>query len=162
MYKYILFLRVQTVIHVNAVAKTAIIRFVALLASSNLPSMISGVNSLALTTPNQLPPSLLPVVPPRIQDRFVRGRFWKIGTSDTYTPAGDSNRGRQPCDVNTKAAFVTRVRGIGITQANILFAVLNILKIEHRNCEKREREVGAIVERPQSKDVGKLASLHAT
>ena len=86
----------------------------------------------------------------------------KIGTSDTHTPAGDSYRGRQPCDVNTKAAFVTRVRGIGITQAYLLFAVLNILQIEHRNSEKREREVGAIVERLQSKVVRRLAHLTAT
>ena len=75
------------------------------------------------------------------------GMLTKIGTSDTHTPAGDSNRGRQQCDVNTKAAFATRVRGIGITQANLLFAVLNILQIAYWNSEKREREVGAIVER---------------
>ena len=73
MYKYVLFLRVETVRHVNAVAKTAIAYCVALLASSTLPPMISGVNSLALTTPNQLPPSPLPVVPPLIRDRIVRG-----------------------------------------------------------------------------------------
>ena len=127
--------------------------------------MISGVNLLALTTPNQLPPLPLTVVPPRIRDRMVRGRFWNRGTSDstdTHTPAGGSNRGRQPCDVNTRAALVTRIRGIGITQAYLLFAVLNILQIEYRNSEKRKREVGAIVERIQSKDVGRLAPLNAT
>ena len=55
------------------------------------------------------------------------GMLTKIGTSDTHTPAGDSNQGPQPCDVNTKAAFATRVRGIDITQANLLFTKLNIL-----------------------------------
>ena len=65
MYKYVLFFCVETVIHVNAVVKTAIVRFVALLASSTLLPMISVVNLLALTTPDQLPPSPLPVVPPR-------------------------------------------------------------------------------------------------
>ena len=75
MYKYVLFLRAETVIHVNAVAKTAIFRFVALLASSSLPPMISGVNSLALKTPSQLPLSPIPVAPPRIRDRIVRGEF---------------------------------------------------------------------------------------
>ena len=43
--------------------------------------MISGVNSLALTTPNQLPPSPLPVVPPRIWDRIVRGEFVDVHES---------------------------------------------------------------------------------
>ena len=90
------------------------------------------------------------------------GMLTKIGTSDTHTPAGDSNRGRQPCDVNTKAAFAARVRGIGITQAKILFAVLNILQMEYWNCKKREREVCAIVERLQSKVVDRLAPLNAT
>ena len=51
----------------------------------------------------------------------------KIGTFDTHTSAGDSNQGRQPCDDNTKAAFATMVRGIDITQANLSFAVFNIL-----------------------------------
>ena len=73
MYKYEIFLRVETVIHVNAVAKTVIASFVALLASSTLPPMISGVNSLALTIPNQLPPSPLPVVPLHIWDSIVQG-----------------------------------------------------------------------------------------
>ena len=73
MYKYVLLLRAETVIHVNVVAKTAIIRFVALLASNTLPPIISGVNSLALTTPSQLLPSPLPVVPHRIRDRIVQG-----------------------------------------------------------------------------------------
>ena len=86
----------------------------------------------------------------------------KIGTSDTHTPAGDSNRGRQPCDINTKAAFATKVRGIGITQANLLFAVLNILQMAYWNSKKREREVGAIVKRLQSKVEGGLAPLNAT
>ena len=81
MYKYVLFLRVETVIQVNAVAKTAIARCVALLASSTLPPMISGVNSLALTTPNQLPPSPLPVVPPLIRDRIVRGECIDVDES---------------------------------------------------------------------------------
>ena len=45
----------------------------ALLASSTLPPIISGVKSLALTIWNQLPPSPLPVVPPRVWDRIVRG-----------------------------------------------------------------------------------------
>ena len=81
MYKYVLFFRAETVIHVNAVAKTAFIRFVALLASSTLPPMISDVNSLALTTPNQLPPSHLPVVPPRIRDRIVRGEIVDVHES---------------------------------------------------------------------------------
>ena len=81
MYTYVLFLRVETVINVNAVAKTAIARFEALLASSTLPPMISGVNSLALTTLNQLPPSPLPVVPPRIWDRIVRGEFVDVHES---------------------------------------------------------------------------------
>ena len=86
----------------------------------------------------------------------------KIGTSDTHTPAGDSNRGREPCDVNTKAAFATRIRGIGITQANLLFAVLNILQMAYRRSKKRESEVGAIFERLQSKVVDRLAPLNAT
>ena len=86
----------------------------------------------------------------------------KIGMSDTHTPAGDSNRGRQPCDVNTTAAFATKVSGIGITQANLLFAVLNILQMAYWNSKKREREVGAIVERLQSKVVGGLAPLNIT
>ena len=43
--------------------------------------MISGVNSLALKTPNQLPLSPLPVVPPRIQDRIVRGEFVDVHES---------------------------------------------------------------------------------
>ena len=90
------------------------------------------------------------------------GMLTKIGTSDTHTPTGDSNRGREPCDVNTKAAFATRVRGIGITQANRLFAVLNILQMAYRNSNKREREVGAIVERLQSKVEGRLAPLNDT
>ena len=47
------------------------------------------------------------------------GMLTNIGTFDTHTSAGDSNRGRQPCDINTKAAFATRVTGIRITQANI-------------------------------------------
>ena len=81
MYKYVLFLRAETVIHVNAVAKTAIIRFVALLASSSLQPMISDVNSLAMTTPSQLPPSPLPVVPPRTRDRVVRGEFVDVHES---------------------------------------------------------------------------------
>ena len=81
MCKYVLFLRVETVIHVNAAAKSAIARFVALLASSTPPPMISGVNSLALTTPDQLPPSPLPVVPPRIWDRFVRVDFVDVHES---------------------------------------------------------------------------------
>ena len=88
--------------------------------------------------------------------------FTKIGTSDTHTPAGDSNRGRQPCNVNTKAAFAARVRGIGITQANLLFAVLNILQMAYWNSKERERKVGAKVERLQSKVVGRLAPLNAT
>ena len=70
--------------------------------------------------------------------------------------------GRQLCDVNTKAAFATRVREIGITQANPLFAVLNILQMACWKSEKREREVGAIVERLQSKVVDRLAPLNAT
>ena len=90
------------------------------------------------------------------------GMLTKIGTSDTHTPAGDSNRGRQPYDVNTKAAFATRVRGIGITQAYLLFAVLNILRMAYWNSEKREREIGAIVERLPSKVLGWLAPLNAT
>ena len=81
MYKYVLFFRVETVIHVNAVAKTSFIRFVALLASSTLPPMISDVNSLALTTPSQLPPSRLPVVPPRIRDHIVRGEIVDVHES---------------------------------------------------------------------------------
>ena len=52
----------------------------------------------------------------------------KIRTSGTHTPARDSNRGRQPCDVNIKAAFATRVREIGITKVNLLFAGRNILQ----------------------------------
>ena len=90
------------------------------------------------------------------------GVLAKIGTSDTHTPAGDSNRSRQPCDVNAKAAFATKVRGIGITQANLLFAVLNILQMAYRNSKKREHEVGAIVERLQSKVVRGLVPINAT
>ena len=86
----------------------------------------------------------------------------KIGTSDTHTFAGDSNRGRQPCDINTKAAFATRVRGIGIAQANLLFAVLNILQMVHRNSKEREHEVRAIVETLQSRVVSRLAQLNGT
>ena len=48
---------------------------VAASASSTPPPMISGVNPLDLATPTQLSPSSLPVVPPRIQDRIVRGEF---------------------------------------------------------------------------------------
>ena len=76
------------------------------------------------------------------------GMLTKIGTSDTHTPAGGSNRGRRPYDVNTKAAFATMVSGIGITQANRFLAVLNIPQMTHRNSKKREREIGAVVERP--------------
>ena len=79
MYKYVLFLRAETVIHVNAVAKTAITRFCSF--TCTLPPMTSGVNSLALTTPNQLPPSPLPVVPPRIRSRMVRGEFVDVHES---------------------------------------------------------------------------------
>ena len=89
------------------------------------------------------------------------GILTKKGTSNTHTPAGDSNRGRPPCNVNTKAAFAARVTGIGITQANLLFAVLNILQMAYWNSEKREREVGAIVESHQSKVVRRLAPLNA-
>ena len=79
--KYVPFLRAEIVIHVNAVAKTAIVRFVALLASSTLPPIISGVYSLALTTLNQLPPSPLPVVLPRIWSRIVGGEFVDVHES---------------------------------------------------------------------------------
>ena len=50
---------------------------------------------------------------------------------------------------------------IDITQANLLFAVLNILQMGYRTSKEREREVGAIVERLQSKFVGRLAPLNA-
>ena len=46
---------------------------VAVPASSTPPPMMSGVKPLGLSTPSQLPPSTLPVVPPRIQDRIIRG-----------------------------------------------------------------------------------------
>ena len=75
------------------------------------------------------------------------GMLTKIGTSDTHTPAGGSDRGRRPYDVNTKAAFATMVSGIGITQANRFLAVLNIPQMTHRNSKKRERDIGAVVER---------------
>ena len=44
-------------------------------ASSIPPPMILGVNPLCLSTPSQLPPSSLPVVPSRKRDRIVRGEF---------------------------------------------------------------------------------------
>ena len=85
-----------------------------------------------------------------------------IGTSDTHTPAGDSNRGRQPCDVSSTAALATRVRGIRITQANLLFAVLNILQRAHWKSKKRECEVGGTVVRLHGKVVGRLGPLNTT
>ena len=57
---------------------------------------------------------------------------------------------------------MARVRWIGITQANPLFSVLDSLQMAYRNSKEREREVGAIVERLQSKVVDRVAPLNAT